>query len=95
MFCTLTSRRRSVEMKGEKKRERAGCNMVDSRSSHNRLFRDGDQPELKEACRLNLQGHSDDSKQLRVRKWLRGSTREQRERMGEQRGSRGEQWGSR
>ena len=62
-----------------------------SRSSHNWHFGDGDQPELKDACRLNLHGHSGDSKQLRGTKWLRGSTREHRGRMGEQRGSRREQ----
>ena len=78
-------------MKGKKERESAGYNMVGSQSSHNWLFRDGDQPALKDACRLNLHGHSGDSKQLRGKKWLRGSTREQRGRMGEQRGSRGEQ----
>lgn len=87
-FCTLTRCRRPGEIKGKNKRERAGYDMVGSRSSHNRLFRDGDQPELKDACRFKLQGHSGDSEPFKGRKWLRGSTREQR-------GSRGEQWRSR
>ena len=64
-------------MKGKSERERAGYDMVGSRSSHNWLFRDRDQPALKDACRLNLQERSGDSRQLRGRKWLRGSTREQ------------------
>ena len=46
MLCTLTSRCRPVEMKGKSERERAGYDMVDSRSSNDWLFRDGDQPAL-------------------------------------------------
>ena len=65
-------------MMGKSEKERAGYDMMGSRSSRNWLFRDGDHPALKDAYRLTLQGRSSDGKQLRGRKWLRGSTREQR-----------------